>query len=44
MFDDKAMTRKMGRRTGIDRRQYSYTIYIPERRKEERRKYDRRKE
>lgn len=42
MFILGKMKREYGRRTGGDRRYFTYGIYIPERRKEERRKYDRR--
>lgn len=39
----EAVRRKMGRRTGGDRRCFSYTVHAPERRViKERRAYDRR--
>jgi len=42
IFETQAQARKWGRRTGGDRRHFSYAVYIPERRKGERRTYDRR--
>lgn len=42
MFIGATQARKWGRRSGGDRRFFGYAIYLPEKRRGERRKYDRR--
>jgi len=43
IFATHTQYRKWGRRTGGDRRHFSYAVYLPERRISERRKDNRRK-